>query len=116
MPLNRPFDATKRTNDSGAWAWVNNPQARLQAALGEASAPHHVALLATELLTPSDTQHILPQALLINGKGHYRDCQLNAAGVTTPPPVCAVKNLTVPPGANALQPEASAANPGGWRW
>lgn len=54
------------------------------------------------------------QALLFNGNGFWKDCKLNAGGVTTPPPTCAVTNLTVPPGANALQPEASAANPGGW--
>jgi len=27
MRLNRPFDANRTTNTSGAWAWVNNPQA-----------------------------------------------------------------------------------------
>lgn len=27
MQLNRPFDANRTTNTSGAWAWANNPQA-----------------------------------------------------------------------------------------
>lgn len=31
-----------------------------------------------------------PQALLINGRGNWMDCKINAAGQTTPPVVCPV--------------------------
>lgn len=51
------------------------------------------------------------QAILINGRGYYGDCTLNAGGVTTPTN-CSVQNYWVPPGASAVQPWASAVNPG----
>lgn len=76
MQLNRPFDANRTSPTSGAWAWVNNPQ-----------------------------------AILINWRGYYGDCQLNAGGVTTPTN-CSVDNYWVPPGASAVQPWASSVNPG----
>ena len=54
---------------------------------------------------------LIPQALLVNGRGYYGDCSLNAGGVTTPIN-CSVSQYWVPPGASAVQPWASAVNPG----
>jgi L-ascorbate oxidase len=76
MPLNRPFDAARQTNDSGGWQWVNNPQ-----------------------------------AVLINGRGYFPDCSIGAGG-STALPNCSVTQWWVPPGRSAVQPWASASNPG----
>jgi hypothetical protein len=55
-----------------------------------------------------------PQSILINSKGYFADCAIGAAGSTVEP-TCAVTQYSVPPGRSAVQPWASAVNPGG-RW
>lgn len=58
------------------------------------------------------TAHLPPlQGILINGRGYYGDCKLNAGGVNTAIN-CSVDQYWVPPGASAVQPWASAVNPG----
>ncbi|PSC72468.1 L-ascorbate oxidase-like [Micractinium conductrix] len=53
-----------------------------------------------------------PQALTMNGKGNWMDCNLNAGGNSTPPLTCNVTDYWVPPGASAVQPWMSAASLG----
>eukprot|EP00877_Chromochloris_zofingiensis_P002265 jgi/Chrzof1/12039/Cz06g19030.t1 len=79
MRLNRPFDDTKATNDTGKWFWVG-----------------------------------LPKSILINGKGHYGDCEdVYTRKVNQTLPTGAIANTTdlmIPPG-KAGQLGATAAWP-----
>lgn len=119
MRLNRPFDGNRTTPTSGAWAWVNNPQvgsgALLRRQAGGISRWSGAGVPGSgpRPLTRARMPHP-PQALLINGRGFYGDCNLNAGGVTTPIN-CTVNQYWVPPGASAVQPWASAVNPGAAR-
>ncbi|GIL81975.1 hypothetical protein Vretimale_1452 [Volvox reticuliferus] len=55
----------------------------------------------------------MPQAILINGRGFYGDCQLfPGSGGNSAPPTCMPSTFTVPPGRSPAQPWASNNNPG----
>ncbi|GIL43898.1 hypothetical protein Vafri_1486 [Volvox africanus] len=55
----------------------------------------------------------MPQAILINGRGFYGDCQLfPGSGANPVPPTCTPTTFTVPPGRSPAQPWASNNNPG----
>lgn len=51
------------------------------------------------------------QALLINGRGYFPDCAIRPGG-STALPNCSLTQWWVPPGRSAVQPWASAVNPG----
>lgn len=145
MPLNRPFDSARQTNDTGGFVWVNNPQvragmkrwgcngkpcgetARLQRfrrmRLPGRLALQHLQVPAVSAVPHGLTSGVPPppppswQSLLINSRGCYLDCALGPGG-SKDPVNCSIPaaNYWIGPGRSAQQPWASAVNPGASAW